>query len=68
MSAGSQFNSRSEKERLRAALKWLRTRNHQQQRTIEKLRQGNEELRVALQACDVLLGAAMDAVVESRRP
>ena len=68
MSKGSQFNSPSEKERLRAAVKWLRNRNHEQRRMIEKLRRGNDELRVALQASDVLLGAAMDASLERRRP
>ncbi|HTA34494.1 MAG TPA: hypothetical protein VK721_13835 [Solirubrobacteraceae bacterium] len=66
MSKGKQINSRSERERLRAAVSWLHTRTGQQEREIEGLRRSNDELRVALEASDVLLGVAMDVARERR--
>jgi hypothetical protein len=62
VSKKEQREPRTEKERLGAAVRWLRERNSELRRANHELRRINAELRVALQASDVLLGAAMDEV------
>ena len=68
MSKKERREPRTEKERLVAAVRWLRDRNQTLRRTNTELRRINAELRVALEASDVLLGAAMDEALERRTP
>jgi hypothetical protein len=66
MSKKRQRKMRTERERLRARVGWMHQRNSELRCANHALRRTNAHLQVALDASDVLLGAAMDELLEKK--